>query len=600
MVTSLPPEMRHKDPAIAQLEQVPLAMLRRRWAKRVTQRGYLLAVAAPILMYGPFLIAHIHNSANPYIFEDDSRAWIAPFVVSDYASDYYSTLLPIGYKAFYQIVALVADPIAASKVVPYPLLLAVIGGVWVAAGRLGGVAASFCTAALCLSTGIFLDSMVGGTPRVFGFPLIAAAAVALVLGRTLWLAAIVVVSSALYPPVALVTGLALGFETLALSARHREDTREWSLRRRIMLVSATALCSALVLAPLITEKDYGPRLTLQDLAAYPEAGPGGRYSKTDSPPFQDLWTEFHHTALETLKGTGQPWSHSLQSLAEERGLRVRLALGGVTALGLAILATRNSAARRLLMLGAGAAAAHTAARLLAPYLISPSRYVLYPIPILIVIGLPVAAGVLPTLFRRLAAVPWMRPLASLAITAACLVLLGGRGSEWTGLIRDYRQDASIFEFLERLPNGTLVAGWPDDVGIVDSVPYLSRHPAFLTYETHQAFHRGYLDEMRRRMRGLIDAVFAIDAAPLVHLRDDWGVTHLIIDERYYGPSPPTYFKPFDAWIHAAVERGRITGFEVPRQIEAATVFSQGSLAVLDLRKLTGPKRQIEDSSQIRH
>jgi hypothetical protein len=592
--------MRHKDPAKAQLEQVPLAMLRRHhrgWVARVTQCGRLLAAAALILMYGPFLIAHIHNSANPYVFSDDARQWIVPFVVSDYASDYYSTLLPVGYKAFYRIVALVADPIAASKVVPYPLLLAVIGGVWVAAGRLGGVAASFCTAALCLSTGIFLGAMVGGTPRAFAFPLIAAAAVALILGRTLWLAAIVVVSSALYPPVALVTGLALGFETLALSARHREDTREWSLRRRIMLVGATALCSALVLAPFITAKDYGPRLTLQDLAAYPEGGPGGRYSKTD---FQDLWTDFRYTALETLKGTGEPWSHSLQSFAKEGGLGVRLALGGVMALGLAILAARNSAARRLLMLGAGAAAAHTAAHLLAPYLHLPRRYVHYPIPILIVIGLPVAAGVLPTLIPRLAAVPWMRPLASLAITGACLVVLGGRGGERTGLTMDYRQDAPIFEFLERLPNATLVAGWPDDVGIVDSVPYLSRQPAFLTYETHAAFHRGYLDEMRRRMRGLIDAVFAIDAAPLVHLRDDWGVTHLIIDERYYEPSPPTYFKPFDAWIHAAVERGRITGFEVPRQIEAATVFSQGSLAILDLRALTGPKKQIEDSSQIRH
>jgi len=164
-------------------------MLRRRhnrgWAKRVTQRGRLLAVAALILMYGPFLIAHIQNSANPYVFAEDARPWIAPFVVSGYASDYYSTLLPIGYKAFYQIVALVADPIAASKVVPYPLLLAVIAGVWVAAGRFGGVPASFCSAALCLSTGIFLDRMVGGTPRAFGFPLIAAAAVALILGRDL-------------------------------------------------------------------------------------------------------------------------------------------------------------------------------------------------------------------------------------------------------------------------------------------------------------------------------------------------------------------------------------------------------------------------------
>jgi hypothetical protein len=49
------------------------------------QCRHLLAVAALILMYGPFLIAHIHNSASPYIFADDARVWIAPFVVSDYA-----------------------------------------------------------------------------------------------------------------------------------------------------------------------------------------------------------------------------------------------------------------------------------------------------------------------------------------------------------------------------------------------------------------------------------------------------------------------------------------------------------------------------------
>lgn len=101
--------------------------------------------------------------------------------------------------------------------------------------------------------------------------------------------------------------------------------------------------------------------------------------------------------------------------------------------------------------------------------------------------------------------------------------------------------------------------------------------------------------MRRRMHALIDAVFAIDSVPLVHLRDDWGVTHLIVDRRYYGPSPPTYFKPFDSWIPTAVERGRDAGFEIPRQMEAATVFSDGTLAVLDLRQLAVPKGKSEDT-----
>jgi hypothetical protein len=555
--------------------------------------GVLFAVAALILMYGPFLIAHIHNSANPFIFGDDARVWIVPFVVSDYATEYHSTLLPIGYKVFYHTIALVADPITVSKVLPYPLLLAVLGGVCAAAGRLGGVAASFSAAALCLSSGVFLDLMVAGTPRAFAFPCIAAAAASLVFGQTLWLAAIVVISAALYPPIAVVTGLALGFETLALLARHRRETREWSLNRRILLVAAAALGSALVLAPVLTAKGYGPRVTLHDVAAYQEAGPHGRYDKVNRAPFDNFLTTLRLATRNTLQGTGQPWLSRLRALSEPWASRLDLAVLSVTALGLGSLAARNSAAQRLLILGAAAATAHTAAILLAPYLYQPHRYVIYPIPILLVIGVPVAAGALPALFRRLAALSWLPPLATLAMTAACLVLLGGRGGERTGLNIDHRQDSPVFEFLRRLPDATLVAGWPSAYEIVDSVPYLARRRAFLTYEMHQAFHRGYLDEMRRRMRALIDAVFGIDPAPLLHLRDDWGVTHLIIDQQYYRSSPPTYFKPFDAWIRAAVERGRDAGFEIPRQMKAATVFSHGTLAVLDLRQLAVPRGEFE-------
>jgi hypothetical protein len=291
---------------------------------------------------------------------------------------------------------------------------------------------------------------------------------------------------------------------------------------------------------------------------------------------------------------GRPWSSRLRALGKPWASRLNLAVLAVTALGIGSLAARNSAARRLLILGAAAATAHTAALLLVPYLYHPTRYVLYPIPILIVIGVPVAAGALSALFRRLAAHSWLPPLATLAMTAVCLVLLGGRIGERTGLNVDHRQDPQVFEFLGYLPDTALVAGWPGHREIVDSAPYLARRRAFLTYETHQVSHRGYLDEMRRRMRALIDAVFAIDPVPLVHLRDDWGVTHLIVDRRYYGPSPPTYFKPFDAWIRAAVERGRDAGFEIPRQMNAATVFSHGPLAVLDLRQLAVPQGKSED------
>src|SRR5262249_50873765 len=159
---------------------------------------------------------------------------------------------------------------------------------------------------------------------------------ALIFGRTVWLAAIVLISAALYPPMAVVTGIALGLEVLALPARDREQTREWSFRVRIALLAATALGSAFLVAPTLIARDYGPGLTLSDIATYPEAGPGGRYGEESQPPFDHFWTEFRRTARITLGGTGQRWSSRLH--VREFGARFGYAVLVLTALGLGSLA----------------------------------------------------------------------------------------------------------------------------------------------------------------------------------------------------------------------------------------------------------------------
>ena len=564
-----------------------LRILRRgRHDHRASTWWALSAVVALGVMYLPFLMAHIRNSANPLLFGDDARQWVVPFVVSGYASDYYFTLFPIGYNLLYRAITFaVADPITFSKVLPYPLLMIIIGAVCAAAGRLGGAAAAFSTSALCLSTGIFLTHMVGGIPRAFGFPFLAAAAAALVFGRTLWLAIIVVASAAFYPPAAVVAGLALGLETLVLPARHRSETQHWPLARRIMLIAATGLATVVLLAPGLTAREFGPQVTLSDLAKYPESGVGGRYTEGNRAPFDSFWTEVRRSTRETLTGAGEPLAQVLHNLAKPWEEWLEIALLAGAALGLGIIALRDSAALRLLLLGIAAAAAHAASSLAAPYLYLPPRYVTYPIPILIVVGLPVGAGALPSVMRSLRSQQWSKPIATLGITAFCLLLLGGHGDKMRGLTVDLRHDSRLFGFLENLPPSVLVAGWPWGKENIDSVPYLARRPAFVTFETHQALHRGYLNEMRERMRALIDAMFAVDPAPLICLRERWAVTHLIVDRRHYASSPPTYFKPFDAWTRAALERGRAVGFEVPRQLNVATVFSNGDLAVLDLRRI---------------
>lgn len=421
--------------------------------------------------------------------------------------------------------------------------------VGLASARLGGLTAAACSVALCLSSGVFLSTMAGGNPRAFGFPWLAAGAAALAWGRTWWLAMTVVGAAAFYQPVAIVLGTTLALHLLILPARARGDSESWPFRRRMLLLAATVLCALLVLAPGLMARGYGPLLTADDVAAYPEAGGGGRYDDRDRivAPFPSLWSELLRTQHETLTGGAPPWSERLRAVAGRAGFRGELAVVCAMVVGFALVAKKEPAARRLALLGLAVLTVYAASRLAAPYLYAPQRYLGYPIPVLIVIALPVAAGAVPLLSRYLAERRWSRPVAKLAITGACLLFFGGPGDDRAGLTVDHRSDWQVFKFLRTLPETSLLAGWPGFREPIDSVPYLARRRAFVTFETHQAFHRGYVDTMRGRMRAVIDAMFATDPAPLLRLRDNWGVTHLIIDRRHFDATPPKYSSHSTTW-----------------------------------------------------
>jgi hypothetical protein len=135
-----------------------------------------------------------------------------------------------------------------------------------------------------------------------------------------------------------------------------------------------------------------------------------------------------------------------------------------------------------------------------------------------------------------------------------------------------------------LPKDALIAGWPTDL---DNVPYVSRRQVFISGELHQVFHQRYAEEMRRRMRALINAYFATSPGAIERLRDEFGVTHMIFQPSIL-EKPPNSCEPFSAWIGKAFNEGRSKGFEIPRQVETTKVFSNGAFVVLDLRRLSAP------------
>jgi len=295
-------------------------------------------------------------------------------------------------------------------------------------------------------------------------------------------------------------------------------------------------------------------------------------------------------ARQLFKPVGKPWSRDVRDWANNRdgsgansnGDVILKVVAVALLVGSVLVAARSSAGRRLWLLGAAAWLGYQAARWLAPYFFLPDRYVMYSVPILLVLFIPATGAAIGAELsgRRLAALG--RPIGVMVMAGMVFLPFGGRGSTDAGLNVDAESQRRLNDFLGRLPKDVLIAGWPTDI---DNVPYLSRRQAFVSFELHQTLHQGYADEMRRRMRALIDAYFATDQTALLRLRDEFGVTHLIF-QRGRLDEPPTYFRPFSVWARKAFNDGVGKGFEIPRQVDRATVFSDGPFVVLDLRRLS--------------
>jgi hypothetical protein len=575
----------------------------RRW---IGQNGvFALGLIIPLLLgYGAALVAHMKRASNPFVFNDDVQQQIFPFFQfheaglfpHDYFATYYlACFLPPGYSAFYRLAARVADPACISKVLPYLLLALTVVAVALTARRLAGYLGALLAAALMLSQGIFLDHMVGGLPRAFAFPAVALTSTALVYGRPRLLAGIVCASAGFYPVAAMLGGIALMFWLFVLPASDRGEAAEWALGRRVRLVIVTASISALILLPaLIGARAYGRMLGPRDVSSYPELGTGGRYAlERVVLRFETFPQNVIQVAREFFMPVGKPWSQNIRGWANNpdgtgasSNGDVILNLVAITLLvGTVLVAARSAAGRRLLLLSAAAWFGYVAARSLSPYFFLPDRYVMYSAPILLVVLIPAAGAAIGAQLssRRLAVLGGR--VGVIVIAAMVLLTFGGRGSTEAGLSTDAESQRRLYDFLRGLPKDVLIAGWPTDV---DNVPYLSRRQVFLSYELHQVLHQGYADEMRRRMRALIDAYFATDPTALVRLRDEFGVTHVIFRQSRL-EEPPNYFRPFSVWARKAFNDGVGKGFEIPRQVDATRVFSDGPFVVLDLRRLNNAR-----------
>ncbi len=452
--------------------------------------------------------------------------------------------------------------------------------------------------AFTITAWIFIGlGFIGGAPRMYGYPLLGVIIYALMRDRPQILALTAILGALLYPVVAIIAGLFLTeWMLLPLYAKHGIVSR-WSLPRRLVTLGLAGFLTLASLVPLFLGGGaYGRRIVTADIVNYPEAGAEGNYRSHDQLPyplFGNEWLSYYLGPLYSHGDALVSWLNVHKNLDAVNLLTALAAVGLivliVSAAGLrtALQSNDRAAGMRLIGFYITCTALHVLAWLAAPFVYIPTRYFMFSLPFIVTFLFPWSIYLLVGKISRLKAAPRLRSLTFLAIVGVYLVAFGGRGNvEIAKSTVVAETSRPLLHAIAALPKHIVVAGWP--YGEIKNLEYVTRRNAFLTAELHQVLHLGFVETMRQRMDALFEAYFCVDATPLYRLRDEFGVTHLLVESHHFtDPSrPPEYFSPWHARIGPRLEAIKDNAYVMNKTLhEKTAIFSRNGLILLDLARL---------------
>jgi len=575
---------------------------------RITASAKLILVVSTLLaLFSPGLRHHWNLAHDPYFVPFDAVLYIPPFFKFDAQDPIPTTYLkefrldamsPPLYKASLALGAQFADVRQFDLLLmylAYGFFVAILGRLgWI----LGGAALSFTVMAFTVTAWIYIGlGFIGGAPRMYAYPLMAVILFALVRDQPRTLGLTAILGALLYPIVAAVAGLCLfGWMTLPLYSRQGVVAR-WSLPRRLITLGLVGFITASALIPMVIGGSaYGRRMVAADIVQYPEAGPGGNLRDYDQLPYQLFGKEWLSYYLGPMYSHGDaivPWLNVHRNL-DRVSLLAILALGGViillivlAGLRLALQSENRAAALRMIGFFFAAAVMHVIAWLAAPYMYIPTRYFMFSLPFIVTLLFPWSIQLLIGRLGPLKASPTFRDMVLLAIAAVYLILFGGRGNvdfEKATIIANSTRP--LMNAIAALPKNVVVAGWP--FGEMKNIEYITRRNVFLTAELHEIHYLKYVQNMRQRMDAVFDAYFSTDPAPLRRLRDEFGVTHFIVESRHFTDpnKPPEYFAPWGARIVPRLQAIRDNAYLMNKTVqEQSAIFNRNGFILLDLARL---------------
>ena len=536
-----------------------------------------------------------------YYFDGGTRLFGGDFI-----SNYYlNAFLPSGYSWLYDAAGRVGDPFFFSKIVSLGLMLSFIYIGFLIAKAYAGPTWGMVSVILVFCTSLFFDRMAGGLPHSFAFPLGLFFFLGFVRRRPLWCACSLILMALFYPPVLvpytivfslwLLFPRLLGTEAGPLPWLRREAT---ALSRLFWLAGLCVLITLILVPTLYKSVQYGERISLSDVGAFPEAGPDGRYgadNRIDGKNIiKDLAQSLPSISEQIIDGTGMA---NLPKPAQISAILLLLCLS------LYGLYSKKSLARRevryLIALSFASVAGYAASVLVYPYAFLPHRSITFTLPIVaqfvVLFGLVELAGKFrpadnaqPDPHSKAA---FKRPGFKLGAGSyipyimAIVILLLFVGTPVGDAKENY---PGLYEYVRyEMPKDAVFAGWPG--AAIEGVPLFCKKRILVGTKTDQAFHKGYVLEMRKRKKALIDAYLSDDPSALRRLRDEFGVTYLLVNLSHFEGrkvETPKTFAPLKGYASRLTSSIAPDKRAVWRLLPSLEVKRIDGYSILDLRKLS--------------
>ncbi|MFB2980151.1 hypothetical protein [Microseira sp. BLCC-F43] len=444
--------------------------------------------------------------SGEYVVQDDARQhvfWMVRFIdpelfPNDLIADYFQSVAPAGYKAVYQLPALLGiNPLVLNKFLPILLGLITTGYCFGISMQLLPIPATAFISTLLLNQNLWMkDDIVSATPRGFVYPIFLGFLYYL-LRANLWVVGIAIAFLGLcYPQCVFIAAFILILRLF----RWRNWRPKLSPNPTDWILCATGLGVAfLVLLPFaLSASQYGPTITPSEARKFPEFLPGGR-------------ANFFHRDLFKFIFNGYRSGMFPRSLFTPVtlvfGLLLPILVGFRSRFPLLKQLTHSSAILgQIVMASIGM---FFAAHAVLFKLHLPSRYTGITFRIVIAFASAIAISIILDKIWRWAS-SQERAKITVAVAATLVISIALIG--YPSFVKEFPITAyrigevpKLYKFFQQTPKDSLIASVAEEA---NNIPTFSQRSILAGSEYAIPYHVGYYRQFRQRFMDLIRAQYS--------------------------------------------------------------------------------------------